>query len=219
MFDSLMDPVLLIKHAVQRIMFDQKGPIGAKGCQLMKGFVQSGCDSIDEYILKSEGSKELRKKKYDKVRRSVIHLFVQLQQLVDTFSDFYECLDGVKLSEDLEKYEHHHAVRYQVTNGIRYDLILLTSLVSEVSSQPMITLMLLKQVAVLQSDLDTAQEFNTIQSVKLKGRCKSPEEVKSLGWWSFGLVIQTMIPRFLKRYTLKKEMRRLVVIDRLGSEY
>ena len=42
MFDSLMDPVFLVKQAVQRIMFDEKGPIGAEGRQLMKEFVNQG---------------------------------------------------------------------------------------------------------------------------------------------------------------------------------
>ena len=102
-------------------------------------------------------------------------------------------------------------------NEVWHSLTVLASLAFCVLSRQPISLMLLKQAADLQSDLDMAQDFNNVQSKLLTGHCKSPEEVKSLGLWSFGLVIQTMLPCFLKRYTLKNELKQLVGIDHLRA--
>eukprot|EP00978_Attheya_sp_CCMP212_P018743 scaffold51798_cov57-Attheya_sp.AAC.2 len=51
---------------------------------------------------------------------------------------------------------------------------------------------------------------------RLRGECKSSEEVLAEGIWSFDVVFSTMIPVFLLSFVFTNEMKRLHVIDGLG---
>lgn len=199
MFDSLYDIVFILRHSVNKLLFDKDGPLGTRARSLLNDLVdrekQEGhyFDAWGYLLVEScsAGSRFLRKSKYDQLRSEVLSMMVQQQHLADLYADFYEFYAQQKQlrgapsgkDEDIER----HTTRFVTINELCYQLYMVTNIIFDCSLRPVATLTLLRHVSQLKVDLDVAQEYYNISSKMLKGRYKSPEQTRSIAWWSFGL--------------------------------
>ena len=217
MFDLLLDPISLMQFSVNQLICT-KNSLPVKVSELLVDFQKLGWDSIDEYKLKkgSKYSTELRKSKYDPLRRQILLLFNRLQKVAGIYSRYYDVVDAeTQATMDKRLYP---AFRFEEINSIRYDLVFAFNLLFD-SSSPTSKgwTFLYKGLPILLSDLDIAQEWHSDIPEKLRGECKSAAEAIGIGRWSFDITFQAFAPIFIQCYTNRQEERRLRVIDRIGS--
>ncbi len=217
MFDTLMDPIALMKLAVEQLI-NTKNSLPVKFWEFLVDFKKLGCDSIDEYRMK-KGSKafsELRKSKYDPLRRQILLLFHRLQKVACIYSRYYDVSDA-ETQAQLDKKESYSTFRFHEINIIRYHLVFVFGLLFDPSSTSKGLTFLYKALPILLSDLDIAQAWHSDIPKMLRGECESAAEAIGIGRWSFDITYQVFAPSFLRCYINREEERRLRVIDRMGT--
>jgi carbonic anhydrase len=134
----------------------------------------------------------------------------RVQKLTNLYDSYFDCLD----EEFRSQFDINSKFRYKFIISTRYDLLNLFTIVFDEASIE--KLMIFRQVSVLLSHLDIAKGFHTDLTPELRDDYQSPAEVLGEGRWSFNCVVQTMVPRFLEKYAIEEETKRLYVVDHLG---
>jgi predicted RNA binding protein YcfA (HicA-like mRNA interferase family) len=219
-FDTLIDPIELLHFAVRDLCSNRKHFVGSLVLDCLTGFANSGCEDIFHWATTAAPKnklKEFRKSNYDELRREIIRAFDRLQKLANIYDGYCDYLD----EDGRAKIETNTGItrslyRFERINSARYDLVTLFNLFFDAAS--IASLVFCKTVAVLLADLDVARMFHMDLSTKLRGQCQSSTEVLGVGRWSFNLVFQCLMPRFLERYVFEEDkIKRLNVINDLGS--
>ena len=208
MFDTLLDPIMLLQYAVQDICSNKKHLVGSLLCDHFTGFANAAD--------KNSKLKEFRKAKYNELRRRIIRGFDRLQTLANIYDSYFEILDEEGRDQIDIRTPGIKKARFELINLARYDLVFLFTFFFDEASIESLTLT--KCLTILRADLDIARMFHMDFPSKLKGNCQSGPEIFGLGRYSFNISFQFMIPRILEKHVFEEEiLKRLYVLNNLGN--
>lgn len=217
-FDNFLDPIYLAKRILEGALFGKNSEISRRVIPILKQFSAEGRE-MDSIMMESQSAlSSFHKRKYDPLRVRLVRLSMSLLRLVHLFDSLLS-MDSLAKERMMESFQHV-LVRYAILPKVLHECNLLIRVLFRIEVSP---IQLLRQLSVMQMDLDNADNFflkvedMSIVGVNLPAALATPELVRSYGIWSFSLTFNIFARSFLIRFALGEERRKLLVIDNIAT--
>ena len=175
---------------------------------------------LDNLLLQSRAVSEFRRSKYDALRSRLIHLSMSILRIACVWDNM------VSVDPYAKEQIYENKVLVYSRLYILPEILMESIFLMKVIFGPDHISLLLRQLLVVQVDLDIADNYYTrlgfescaiVGDIPWAGRLNSPEQVRALGFWSFTLVFDIVGRMFLRKFVVGGERRKLHVIDAIAS--